>query len=86
MIPIRYITKKREMLVSHKFTIYPDNDENNKWISFCEFYKETTEVKTVDELWNNVSRDGLTVGEMLSAADDDIDIYCWIIVWLLLFS
>ena len=55
---------------------YPDNDENNKWISFCEFYKETTEVKTVEQLWNYVSRDSLTVGEMLLAADDDdIDIY-----------
>ena len=55
---------------------YPDNDENNRWISFCEFYKETTEVKTVEELWNNVSRDGVTVGDMLSSiGNENIDIY-----------
>ena len=45
---------------------YPDDNEDNVYISFCEFYKETTEVKTASELWNSVSRDGVTVGEMLS--------------------
>ena len=49
---------------------YPDDNEDNRWISFCEFYKETTEVKTAEELWNNVSRDGVTVGQMLSAIDE----------------
>ena len=49
---------------------YPDDNEDNRWISFCEFYKETTEVKTADELWNNVSRDGVTVGQMLSSIDE----------------
>ena len=49
---------------------YPDDNEDNKWISFCEFYKETTEVKTAEELWNNVSRDGVTVGEMLTEIDE----------------
>lgn len=48
---------------------YPDDNVDNKWVSFCEFYKETTEVKTAEELWNNVSRDGVTVGEMLSSID-----------------
>ena len=46
---------------------YPDDNEDNRWISFCEFYKETTEVKTAEELWNDVSRDGMTVGQMLSS-------------------
>lgn len=49
---------------------YPDNNEDNKWISFCEFYKETTEVKTAKELWNNVSRDGVTVGKMLTSINE----------------
>ena len=47
---------------------------NNAYISFCEFYKNTTEVKTASELWNNVSRDGITVGEMLSGIQDK-DLY-----------
>lgn len=63
-----------------KFSItywYPDdNDESNRWISFCEFYKETTEVKSADDLWNNVIRNGKTVGQMLeSINENDIWIY-----------
>ena len=55
---------------------YPDGQEGNPWISFCEFYKETTEVKTVNELWNDVIRDGVSVGTMLSEVNaDDIYIY-----------
>ncbi len=55
---------------------YPNDDENDIWISFCEFYKETTEVRTAIELWNNVSRDGYTVGEMFSSVEiEDIDVF-----------
>ena len=43
-------------------------------ISFCEFYKDTTEVTTASDLWNNVYRDGVSVGEMLSSIKQD-DIY-----------
>lgn len=50
---------------------YPDDNEDNMWISFCEFYKETTEVKTAEELWNDVSRDGVTVGEMLTNINEN---------------
>ena len=46
---------------------YPDENEDNALISFCEFYKDTTEVRTASELWNDVSREGVTVGEMLSS-------------------
>ena len=46
---------------------YPDENEDNALISFCEFYKDTTEVRTASELWNSVSREGVTVGEMLSS-------------------
>ncbi len=43
-----------------------------RMISFCEFYKETTEVKTVDELLK-VERYGVTVKEMLaSCTEEDI--------------
>lgn len=56
---------------------YPDADnEDSALISFCEFYKETTEVSTVDELWNSVCRYGHTVGEMLSSvSDNDVSIF-----------
>lgn len=53
---------------------YPSDNEDDVWISFCEFYKETTEVKTADELWNDVKRDGVSVGTMLSKAKAE-DIY-----------
>ena len=44
-------------------------------ISFCEFYKETTEVKTFDDLMN-VSRDGMTVLQMWeSLEEEDVWIY-----------
>ena len=44
-------------------------------ISFCEFYQETTEVETVDELIK-VERDGVTVLHMLeSITEKDIWIY-----------
>ena len=53
---------------------YPDDREDSVYISFCEFYKDTTEVKTARELWYAVSRDGITVGEMLSRVKQE-DIY-----------
>ncbi|MBR6821612.1 MAG: hypothetical protein IKM87_00425 [Clostridia bacterium] len=44
-------------------------------ISFCEFYKETTEVKTFEELIK-VSRDGVTVLQMWeSLTEEDVWIY-----------
>lgn len=44
-------------------------------ISFCEFYQETTEVETVNELIK-VERDGVTVLHMLeSITEEDIWIY-----------
>ena len=56
--------------------IYLDDDQDTRLISFCEFYKATTEVKTAEELWTNVFRDGISVGEMLESIDEkDIWIY-----------
>ena len=75
-----YISIRNEIEFTYhgkKYSItywYPDGDEDNVYISFCEFYKETTEVKTAAELWNNISRDGVTVGEMLSDVQHQ-DIY-----------
>ena len=55
---------------------YPGEDEENAYISICEFYKYTTEVKTAAELWNDVSREWITVGEMLSSiTEEDIYVY-----------
>ena len=49
------------------------NDE--KVISFCEFYKETTEVKSFEELLE-VSREGITVLKMWeSLTEDNVWIY-----------
>ena len=49
--------------------------ENEYVISFCEFYKETTEVKDFNSLLK-VSRNGITVKEMIeSVSDKDIEIF-----------
>ena len=75
-----YISIRNEiefMYNGKKYSItywYPDEDEDKAFISFCEFYKATTEIKTAAELWNNVSREGITVGEMLSSIKQE-DIY-----------
>ena len=44
-------------------------------ISFCEFYQETTEVETAEELIN-VTRDSVSVLQMIeSITEEDIWIY-----------
>ena len=49
--------------------------EGKECISFCEFYKETTEVETAEELCS-VVRDGVRVVDMIeSIPEDDIDVY-----------
>ena len=51
------------------------NDDRVNYISFCEFYKETTDVSNVDELCN-IEIDGIRVIDMLnSISDDDTSIY-----------
>ncbi len=75
-----YISIRNEIEFTYrgkKYSItywYQDGDEDNVYISFCEFYKATTEVKTAAELWNDVSREGVTVGKMLSDVQQE-DIY-----------
>lgn len=49
--------------------------DDEEVISFCEFYKETTEVKTFNELIE-VTRDGVTVLQMWeSLTEEDVWIY-----------
>ena len=49
--------------------------DDEEVISFCEFYKETTEVKTFEELIE-ASRDGVTVLQMWeSLTEEDVWIY-----------
>ncbi len=59
-----------------KFSItYGIDFEKNEYISFCEFYKETTDVKKVEELCE-IKRYGTKVIDMLtSITDKDISIY-----------
>ncbi len=54
---------------------YCNDDSDKNFISFCEFYKETTEVSSIDELCN-IERYGTKVIDMLtSITDKDVSIY-----------
>jgi len=58
---------------NYSITYYNDKREN--YISFCEFYKETTDVKSFEDLCL-VSRENVTVIDMLNSLNDnDISIY-----------
>ena len=52
-----------------KYSICYGVCDNKEVISFCEFYKESKEVKTVDELLA-LKYNGFTVGEILEKIDD----------------
>lgn len=75
---IDYIECGREIEFKYNGKMYsitysPANMDD--FISFCEFYKEPTNVTTIDELLK-ISRDGVTVLEMWKAiSEDDIWIY-----------
>lgn len=75
---IEYISQGREIEFQYDGKMYsitysPVGEED--YISFCEFYKETSDVKTIEELMK-VSRNGITVLEMLeSLTEDNIWIY-----------
>ena len=57
----------------YSITYYKPNGK--RVISFCEFYKEITDVDTFDDLMK-VVRDGTTVEEMLeSIPETDIDVF-----------
>jgi len=58
---------------NYSITYYGDEREN--YISFCEFNKETTDVKSVEDLCL-IARENVTVIEMLNSLNDsDISIY-----------
>ena len=58
-----------------KYSITYGTVDDVEVISFCEFYKDSTEVTTADELLK-VKRDGVSVEEMLlSLSEDDIWIF-----------
>jgi len=53
-----------------KYSITYGNLDGKEVISFCEFYRESTEVTTVDELLK-ITRYGVTVEEMLLSLSDE---------------
>ena len=73
-----YVSQGREIefqFSGKKYSITYGVISGKEVISFCEFYQETTEVETVDELIK-VERDGVTVLHMLeSITEEDIWIY-----------
>ena len=72
---IEYIDQGREIEFQYngkKYSITYGEYKGEVVISFCEFYKETTEVTTADELLS-VTRDGVTVLKMWeSISEDDV--------------
>ena len=73
-----YVSEGREIefkFNGKKYSITYGVIDDKDVISFCEFYQETTEVETVDELLK-VERDGVTVLHMLeSITEEDTWIY-----------
>lgn len=75
---IDYIECGREIEFKYKSKMYSitySPADMDDFISFCEFYKQPTNVTNVDDLLN-VSRDGVTVQAMWeSLSEDDIWIF-----------
>jgi len=74
----QYVSEGREIEFEYqgkKYSITYGVLDGKEVISFCEFYQETTEVTSVDELIK-VERDGVAVLAMLeSLTEDKIWIY-----------
>lgn len=70
-----YIDQGREIEFQYnekKYSITYGEYRGKDVISFCEFYQESTEVTTIDELLS-VTRDGVSVSEMWeSISEDDV--------------
>ena len=73
-----YIEQGREIefvYQNKKYSITYGVINGKEVISFCEFYQETTEVETAEELIN-VTRDSVSVLQMIeSITEEDIWIY-----------
>ncbi len=68
-----YVSQGREIEFEYKgkkYSITYGILEGKEVISFCQFYQETTEVTSVDELIK-VEREGVTVLEMLESLPED---------------
>lgn len=48
----------------HKYSITYGESSNGDYISFCEFYKETLDVKSAQELWNSYYH-GISIKDVL---------------------
>lgn len=73
----QYIEQGNEMEFVHdnkRYSITYGEIDGKEVISFCEFNKETTEVKTIDVLLE-VKRDNRTVKEMIESLDEE---HTWI--------
>lgn len=67
----KYIEQRDEIEFTYKgkkYSITYFDDKGSTKISFCEFYKSTTDVETFDELCN-IQRDGVTVLKMWESLD-----------------
>jgi len=73
-----YIATGREIEFVYrkkKYSITYFNGKREDYISFCEFYKDTLDVASADELWG-AEHHGFKISEALcSLKEDDIDIY-----------
>ena len=68
-----YISEGREIEFEYngkKYSITYSPSWEDDYISFCEFYQYTSDVKTAEELIK-VERDGVTVLEMLESLPED---------------
>lgn len=75
---IEYVNCGREIEFEYhgkQFSITRGELDDDNRISFCEFYKESTEVDTAEELLK-IKRYGVTVEEMLaSCKEEDICLF-----------
>ncbi len=73
-----YVSHGREIEFKYNGKMYSityGSVDEEEVISFCEFYKETTEVKTIDELLA-VCRNGVSVLQMWNSLNEnDIWVY-----------
>ena len=53
-----------------KYSIIYFRENNEKIISFCEYYKDTLDVHSADELWNS-TYNNISVAEMISSLSED---------------
>lgn len=73
-----YICQGREIEFTYnnkRYSITYGEINGEDVISFCEFYKESTEAKSINELMQ-IKQDNITVEEMINCiSENDIDVY-----------